>query len=208
MIELVVVGATFAAAAWAAGTKVLRRASAASTLERYARSREIVFIPAPAGRHHDSPRARGVTDDGAYEIDLYRLGGSLRTRVGSVVDRGLLPALSIAQRETSAAELPTPDALGEGARPDRSASAPKGSGALHEAYLLREASPLEDDLLREITRPLLLLGRARRAVWLRSNAARVTLSWSGVEENPVLLDVAREVVLSVARRRRPTAPYR
>ncbi len=48
----------------------------------------------------------------------------------------------------------------------------------------------------------------RNDVWLGSDGATVTLAWSGVEMNPLLLDSARDVVVSLARWHRPEFPYR
>ena len=48
----------------------------------------------------------------------------------------------------------------------------------------------------------------RHDVWLGSDGATVTLAWSGVEMNPVLLDSARDVVVSLASWHRPEFPYR
>jgi hypothetical protein len=45
-------------------------------------------------------------------------------------------------------------------------------------------------------------------VWLGSDGATVTLTWSGVEMNPLLLDAARDLVVSLACWHRPEFPYR
>lgn len=51
--------------------------------------------------------------------------------------------------------------------------------------------------------------RARSGVALSSDGTRVTLSWDGVETNPLLLDAARDAVTSLATMHSPgSSPYR
>jgi len=49
---------------------------------------------------------------------------------------------------------------------------------------------------------------ARPDVWLAGDGARITISWQGIETNPLLLDAACELVTSLATVQRPCQPYR
>jgi hypothetical protein len=83
-----------------------------------------------------------------------------------------------------------------------------GIDAFDDAYSLHGMSPDEARLwLLGAMKDLVCLDE-RSDVWLGSDGATVTLAWSGPERNPMLLDSARDLVVSLASWHRPETPYR
>jgi hypothetical protein len=195
MIELVVLGATLAIAAGASGAQARRRVHAARALERYAHWRSHLYVP---GAGKASPRVEGVKNEIAFTLDLVRIGGRLRTRATAPVIKGPGARVAIVQRTGLARAL-------RGRDENESLV---GIQAFDDAYRLHGMSPDEARTwLEESMKDLVCLDE-RSDVWLGSDGATVTLAWSGVERNPMLLDSARDVVVSLASWHRPEFPYR
>ena len=194
MLELVVFGATLTLAAWAAGADAHRRTSAARALDRYASARGLVFVPAPAKPRGASPRVTGAKEGIPYVVDLYRLAGEMRTRISTEAPRGRAALLSVGQRGAFHWKGDAVIALGE----------PR----FDERYVVMAGEGEDADALREASAPLLLLDELRAGVWLRSDGHKVTLSWRGLESDPIVLDAARDALVLVAARHRSHAPYR
>ena len=195
MIELVVIGATLAIAAGASGAQARRRTLAARTLERYAQWRSHLYVP--GAQRKDSPRVEGAKDEVTFTIDLVKIRGNLKTRVRAPVSKGPSAKLAIVQR----------GALGRALR-TRDDDVVVGIAAFDEAYRVHGMAPDEARAWLESSMENLVVLDERSDVWLGSDGATVTLSWSGVEMNPLLLDAARDVVVSLARWHRPEFPYR
>ena len=194
MLELVILGATLALAA--SGAQARRRVHAARALERYAQWRSHLFVPGK--RRKESPRVEGVKNEIAFTIDLVRIKGNLRTRVTAPVSKGPGARIAVVQRGAIGRALRTRDA-------DETVV---GIDAFDHAYRLHGMSPDEARVwLEESMKDLVCLDE-RSDVWLGSDGATVTLAWSGVERNPMLLDSARDVVVSLASWHRPEFPYR
>jgi len=194
VIELLVVGATLTIAAWATGAQAHRRTLASRALDRYARSRGLVFAPPPPSPRGSSPRVIGAKDDVRYVVELYRLAGEMRTRVSAVPARGRAPVLSVLQRDAFAL---------------RGAPAVRiGDDRLDRAYVVKTGTAEDAEGLRAASRPLLLLEDRRRGVWLASDGSKVTVSWRGMERDPLVLDAARDAAVMVAGWHRSESPYR
>jgi hypothetical protein len=196
MIELVVLGATLAIAAGASGAKARRRVLAARTLERYAKWRAHLYVP--AARTKESPRVEGAKSDVSFIIDLVKIRGHLKTRVRAPVAKGPSAKLAIVQRTAIGRAL-----LGR----DRD-DATVGIDAFDRAYRIHGMTPGEARTWLDTTIDQLAILDERSDVWLGSDGATVTLAWAGVEMNPLLLDAARDVVVSLASWHRPDRPYR
>lgn len=196
MIELVVLGATLALAAGATGAQARRRILAARTLERYARWRSHLFVPSPRSR--ESPRVEGTKNDVAFTIDLVKVKGQLRTRVRAPVTKGPGARIAIVQRSSIGRALRT--------RPHDEIEV--GLAAFDQAYRVHGMAPEEARAWLEGSLEDLVCLDERSDVWLGSDGATVTLAWAGVEMNPLLLDSARDVVVSLASWHRPDFPYR
>jgi hypothetical protein len=196
MIELVVLGATLAIAAGASGAQVRRRVLAARTLERYATWRAHLYVPAARGK--ESPRVEGTKDEVRFTIDLVKVSGHLRTRVRAPVTKGLGTKVAIVQR----------GALGRALRTRAPDEVAVGVELFDVAYRAHGMTPEEARAWLEGSAAHLVCLDARSDVWLGSDGATVTLTWSGVEMNPLLLDAARDVVVSLATWHRPERPYR
>lgn len=196
MIELVVLGATLVIAAGASGAQARRRVLAARTLQRYAEWRAHLYVPGK--QRKQSPRVEGVKNAIGFTIDLVRVKGHLRTRVTAPVAKGLGARIAIVQRSGIQRALRTRDQ-------DETLV---GIDAFDNAYRLHGMAPDEARTwLDESMKDLVCLDE-RSDVWLGSDGATVTLAWSGVERNPMLLDSARDVVVSLASWHRPEFPYR
>ena len=193
LLELVVVGLTLTTAAWLKGAEARRRVAATEALDAYARSRGLRFVPAPETPRGASPRVVGESGGVPYEIDLYRLGAQVRTRVRASAARGRAPRLSIAKRGDFPWSGPSEACLGD-ARVDA-------------AYSVNVTAPSDLDDLSEVCPPLRSLA-ARQGVWLVSDGRQVTLSFQGADGDPRALDAARTAVVVVASRRCSEAPYR
>jgi hypothetical protein len=193
LVEVLIIAATVAIAAWTSGAQAHRRIAASRALERYAASRRLRFVPAPAGSPGAGPRVLGDHGGVAFAVDLYRLGADLRTRVCVSVPDGRAAAVSIAQRGAFAWREP----------PRLSC----GHAALDAAYVILDGAAEDLDALGAIAAPLLVIA-ARPAVWLRSDGRTVTLSWRGTESDPAILDLARNVAVTVSGWRRAPSPYR
>lgn len=196
MIELVVLGATLALAAGASGARLRRRIMAARTFERYARWRSHTYVPAPRGSA--SPRVEGTKDEIAFALDLVRVRGHVRTRATAAVAKGPGAKIAIVQRGHVSRAL--------GKASDDAVDV--GIASFDAAYRVHGMLPTEAREWLEATLAHLVCLDERRDVWLGSDGAKVTLMWSGVEPNPVLLDAARDLVVSLAAWHRPEAPYR
>jgi hypothetical protein len=196
MIELVVLGATLALAAGASGAQARRRTLAARTLERYARWRSHLYVP--GAQRKDSPRVEGTKDDVAFTVDLVKIRGNLKTRVRAPVSKGPGAKLAIVQRGAFGRALGTRD---EG-------DVVVGIQAFDRAFRVHGMAPEEARAWLEASMENLVILDERNDVWLGSDGATVTVAWSGVEMNPLLLDAARDVVVSLARWHRPEFPYR
>jgi hypothetical protein len=196
MIELVVLGATLAIAAGASGAQARRRILAARTLERYARWRSHLYVP--AARRKDSPRVEGTKTDVAFTIDLVKIKGHLRTRVRAPVTKGPGARIAVVQRGS----------LGRALRTKGGGEVEVGIEAFDRAYRVHGMAPNEARAWLEGTIENLVCLDERSDVWLGSDGATVTLAWGGVEMNPLLLDSARDVVVSLASWHRPDFPYR
>jgi hypothetical protein len=194
MIELLVLGGTLTLAAWAAGAQAHRRSSASRALDRYAQSRGGIFVPAPESPKGASPRVVGYKDGIEYAVDLYRLYGEVRTRVSAMVVRGRSPEISVAQRRAFWIR--------------REATVQLGEADFDDAFLVTAGVAADAECLRETKTSLLLLDHRRSGVWLRSDGHKIALSWIGMESDPVILDAARDVVLTMAASHRPKLPYR
>jgi len=196
MIELVVLGATLAIAAGASGAQARRRMLAARTLERYAKWRSHLYVP--GAQRKDSPRVEGTKDDVAFTIDLVKIRGNLKTRLRAPVSKGPGAKLAIVQR----------GAFGRALRTRDEAEVEVGIEAFDRAFRVHGMAPDEARAWLEASMENLVILDERSDVWLGSDGATVTLAWSGVEMNPLLLDAARDVVVSLSRWHRPEFPYR
>ncbi len=196
MIELVVLGATLAIAAGASGAHARRRTQAARTLERYAKWRSHLYVP--GAQRKDSPRVEGSKEEVAFTIDLVKIGGHLKTRVRASVTKGPGAKVAIVQR----------GALGRALRTRGADELEVGIEAFDHAYRVHGMSPDEVRAWLEASMGNLVMLDERNDVWLGSDGATVTLAWAGVEMNPLLLDSARDVVVSLASWHRPEFPYR
>ncbi len=196
MIELVVLGATLALAAGASGAQARRRIVAARTLERYAKWRAHFFVPAPRGR--ESPRVEGTKNEVAFTIDLVKIKGHVRTRVRAAVTRSSGARLAIVQRS----------GIGRALKTRVEGEVEVGVAAFDHAYRVHGMTPEEMVVWLEESLQHLVCLDERSDVWLGSDGATVTLTWAGVERNPLLLDAARDVVISLAGWHRPELPYR
>lgn len=192
MLELFVLGATLSVAAWIAGAGVARRTGAARALDRYAAARGLVYAPPTSPRA--SPKVTGASDGIPFVFDLYRLNGEPRTRVSTDAPRGRAAVLSVGQRHAFHWQSEAVLELGE-ERFDR-------------AYLVLTGADEDAEALREAKEALLLLDALRTGVWLRSDGHKVTLSWRGLESDPVVLDAARDALVLIAARHRAATPYR
>ena len=198
MIELVVLGATLAIAAGASGVQVRRRILAARSLERYARWRSHVYIPAPRGK--ESPRVEGTKGEVAFTIDLVKVSGHLRTRVRAPVAKGPGARIAVVQRGSLGRALRT--------RTRADDEVEVGLEAFDNAFRLHGMAADEArEWLAESLGHLVILDE-RTDVWLGSDGATVTLTWGGVEMNPLLIDAARDLTVSLASWHRPELPYR
>ena len=108
--------------------------------------------------------------------------------------RGHAATLQVGQRDAFVWQRPPVLALGE----DR----------FDRAYVVMLGSSEDADVLRDACDPLLVIHERRAGVWLRSDTHRVSLSWRGLESDPVVLDAARDALLTLATRHRPGMPYR
>ena len=197
MIELVVLGATLAIAAGASGAQARRRVLASRTLERYAKWRSHVYVPGTRGQ--DSPRVEGTKEEIAFTIDLVKIRGHLKTRVRAPVSKG--PGVKVAVVQRGALDR----ALRSGADGD---AVEVGIDAFDRAFRVHGMAPVEARTWLETSMANLVILDERHDVWLGSDGATVTLLWSGVEMNPLLLDAASDVAASLARWHRPEFPYR
>lgn len=196
MIELVVLGATLAIAAGATSVQVRRRILAARSLERYARWRSHLYIPAPRGK--ESPRVEGTKGEVGFTIDLVKVSGHLRTRVRAPVAKGPGARIAVVQRGS----------LGRALRTRTEDEVEVGLEAFDNAFRLHGMAADEArEWLAESLAHLVILD-ARTDVWLGSDGATVTLAWGGVEMNPLLIDAARDLTVSLASWHRPEFPYR
>jgi hypothetical protein len=196
MIELVVLGATLALAAGASGAQMRRRIHASRTLERYAQWRSHLYVPAK--RTKESPRVEGTKSDVAFTIDLVKISGNLKTRVRAPVTKGPTAKVAIVQRGS----------IGRALRLRAEDELLVGLDAFDQAYRFHGMAADEARAWLEGAMESLICLDERHDVWLGSDGATVTLTWSGVEMNPLLLDSARDVVVSLACWHRPEFPYR
>ena len=196
MIELVVIGATLALAAGASGARVRRRIVASRTLERYAQWRSHLYVP--AARSKESPRVEGTKNDVSFTIDLVRVSGNLKTRVRVPVTKGPSARVAVVQR----------GALGRALRTRAEDEVPVGIPSFDHSYRLHGMVPDEARQWLHGSLDGLVCLDERSDVWLGSDGATVTLTWSGVELNPLLLDAARDLAVGLACWHRSEFPYR
>ena len=194
MIELLIIGATLTIAAWASGSRVHQRNAASRALDRYAQSRGLLFVPAPSAPRGASPRVLGSKDGAAFVVDLYRLGGEIRTRVVSVIERGRPSTLSVCQRGAFAWKEEAIVEIGE--------------PVFDQTFVIQAGTAEDAEGLREARAALLVLGERARGVWLACDGWKISLSWRGMESDPVVLDAARDAVALVAGWHRPGSAYR
>ncbi len=185
---------TFALAGWSATSHVQRRHAASRALERYARSRGLLFVPAPARPRGASPRVVSAEDEMRWEVDLFRLGGVVRTRVLAPARSGRSPTLSLLQRDAFEIPNAAPVAL--------------GNETFDRAYTVMNGAIEDFEALRDVMPTLLVLARRAEGIWLSSDGANVALSWRGAEGPPLVIDSARDVVVHLAGRHRAQSAYR
>jgi hypothetical protein len=193
VIELVVAFATLTAFGYAMGAQHHRRQVASRALDRYARSRGLVFVPPPVHPRGASPRIVGAKDGVGFVVELFRLGDEVRTRASATAPRGRAPVVSLLQRGVFA---------------EAATSAPIGNDALDQRYIATIGGAYDLETLREASYALLLLDDRCRGVWLASDGQKTTVSWRGTESEPTVLDAACELVVRIAGIERPAAPYR
>lgn len=196
MIELVVLGATLTIAAAASGARARRRVAASRALERYATWRAHAYVPAPSAAQ--SPRVEGTRGDVAFTIDVVKISGRIETRVRARVSRTPSAKVAIVQRGALARALAS-RAEGE---------VEVGLAAFDRAYALHGVDARDARAWLDASINHLVVLEARSGVWLASDGATVTLTWSGVETSPLVLDAARELAVSLAHWHRPELPYR
>lgn len=117
----------------------------------------------------------------------------MRTRLSCAAARGRAPVLAIAQRDAFAW--------------NESPAFRVDDEAFDAAYLVTTGVFEDVDVLRSTVRALLQLDRRDR-VWLWSDGLKVTVSWCGMESDPLILDAARDAAVTVAGWHRPDSPYR
>ena len=193
VIELLVIGATLTIAAWATGAQAHRKSTASRSLERYARSRGLVFVPTAPDRPRASPQVVGSRDDIRWAVDLHRLSGEMRTRVSAVPARGRAPVLSVLQR---------------GVFTIREATVQIDDARLERTYVVRTGAAEDLEALRAAASALVFLQDRRKGVWVASDGTKVSVSWRGLESDPLVLDAARDVAILVAGWHRSETPYR
>ena len=196
MIELVVIGATLALAAGASGAQVRRRIVASRTLERYATWRSHLYVPAAKSR--ESPRVEGTKNEVSFTIDLVEVSGHLKTRVRAPVTKGPSAKVAVVQR----------GALGRALRTRAEGEVPVGIASFDHSYRLHGMVAGRGSGMARGSLDGLVCLDERSDVWLGSDGATVTLTWAGVEMNPLLLDAARDLAVNLASWHRPEFPYR
>jgi hypothetical protein len=152
----------------------------------------------PAPRRNESPRVEGSVGEVAFTIDLVKVSGRLKTRVRAAVTKGPGAKVAIIQR----------GGLGRAMGTRAEGESPTGIASFDHAYRVHGMEADEARAWLETSMKDLVCLDERSDVWLGSDGATVTLTWSNVEMNPVLLDAARDVVVSLALWHRPEFPYR
>ncbi|HVH43447.1 MAG TPA: hypothetical protein VM925_13930 [Labilithrix sp.] len=135
----------------------------------------------------------GSKNDLTYAIDLHRVDADARTRVSAAGARGRAPILSVLQR---------------GMFSSKTEALRTGDITFDSAYLITTGSADDVEGLRLVTQSLLVLANRCSGVWLHADGLKVTLSWLGFERDPLVLDAARDAVVTVAGWHRPDSPYR
>lgn len=190
--------ATIAAVAGVKGAAAHQRHLAGRTLERYARVRGHAYAPEATTSGRRSPRVDGTKDEVAFAIDFCRIKSTLSTRVSAVVVRPPAPRLAIVQRGGIARAL----------RFDEDGAVGFVDPRVDEAYRVRGASPADARSLLADHEALLASLDRRSGVWVACDGVRASITWAGVETDPVVLDAARDLAIAAARWHRPEAPYR
>ena len=126
-------------------------------------------------------------------VELYRLSGEMRTRVSAVRARGRAPVLSVLQRGAFT--------IGDG-------TCSIDDARLDASYVVREGVAGDLEALRAAASALVFLDDRRKGVWVASDGTKVTVSWRGLESDPLVLDAARDVVVLIAGWHRSETPYR
>jgi hypothetical protein len=108
--------------------------------------------------------------------------------------RGCSPILSVSQRNAFSWKKPPSLAIGE--------------ASFDRAYVVTTGASEDADGLREALQPLLFLDVRCQGVWLQSDGHKVSVSWRGMESDPLILDAARDAVMTIASWHRPESPYR
>lgn len=118
----------------------------------------------------------------------------MRTRVTANVPRGRAPIVSVSQQRAFSIRRRVTLRLDE---PE-----------FDDAYIVTTGTAEDTEALRQVMRSLLLLDDLRTGVWLRSNGLKVSLSWMGMESDPLVLDAARDAVVTLGAWHRAESPYR
>ncbi len=189
MVELVTAAVVLSAVGWWASGRTRRRIEASRVLDRYARSRGLVYVPAREAAA--SPRVRGRFDDTDCVVDLYRLGGGIRTRISALAARQPGARLFVVQRRSDAAVAIT------AVDPPSTPRTPWSPGRVTSPRSFARPPPRSSGSTG-----------ATAGVRLRSEDGRVALSWRGIETDPLFVDAAAEIVAGIARTDAPDAPYR
>lgn len=195
ILEIGVIAATIALAVGAKDAERRRRRRALDTFETYARARSLFYVPPPKYPAGSSPRIEGKSNSAAFAVDLYRLGSEVRTRATAKTLRGVAPSIAIVQR-------------GFFMRASAPVVAVSGDASFDRAYAVSGATAEDMSALREVVVPALVMLDGREGVSLVCSGDEVRLSWSGVETDPLVLDAARDTVVSIATMHRSATPYR
>lgn len=199
VLEILVVCGTVAVVAGAKGADLHRRHLADRTLERYARVRGCAFAPASAVSGRPSPRVEGKLRDVPFTLDLCRIGARLTTRMSAPIARPPAPRLALVQRARLARALQLVD---------HGAIAGWDDPRLDHAYRVCGLPPDEARALFEPHHAILRVLDERSDVWFACDGGAASLTWSGVETDPAILDAARDLVVAAAGWHRAIAPYR
>ena len=126
------------------------------------------------------------------------MAGHLKTRVRAPVIKGPSAKVAIVQRGS----------IGRALRLRAEDERLVGLDAFDQAYRFHGMAADHARAWLEASMEHLVILDERNDVWLGSDGATVTLTWSGVEKNPMLLDSARDLVVSLASWHCPEFPYR
>jgi len=83
-----------------------------------------------------------------------------------------------------------------------------GDATLERAYVVRTGTAEDVEALHAAASALAFLDDRRKGVWVASDGTKVSVSWRGLESDPLVLDAARDVAVRVAGWHRSETPYR